>query len=114
VRGALVESGQPLPWIPPLQGKLGLSHRSGPLRLGATIRAAGDQHRTGEFEEPTRGYVSLDAFAQYYLSGGRLLHTFNLVAVNVTDSEYRDHLSRVKSIMPEPGRNLRLLYRVYF
>jgi len=33
---------------------------------------------------------------------------------NMTNSAYRDHLSRVKSIMPEPGRNVRLLYRAYF
>jgi iron complex outermembrane receptor protein len=42
------------------------------------------------------------------------LHTVALTAENVTDTEYRMHLSRVKSIMPEPGRNVKVLYRVYF
>ena len=30
---------------------------------------------------------------------------------NIFKKEYRNHLSRVKSIMPEAGRNLRLIYK---
>ena len=33
---------------------------------------------------------------------------------NLADVEYYNHLSRVKSVMPEPGRNIKLLYKVYF
>jgi iron complex outermembrane receptor protein len=47
------------------------------------------------------------------LLGGRI-HSLTLRVDNAFDQEYRDHLSRVKEIMPEPGRNLSLLYRVEF
>jgi iron complex outermembrane receptor protein len=33
---------------------------------------------------------------------------------NLLDHEYRDHLSRVKDIMPEPGRDISLTYRLTF
>jgi outer membrane receptor protein involved in Fe transport len=30
---------------------------------------------------------------------------------NLTDAEYRNHLSRIRSILPEPGRNVTLMVR---
>ena len=33
---------------------------------------------------------------------------------NLFNHEYRDHLSRVKAIMPEPGRDVSLVYRMQF
>lgn len=114
VEGSLAESGDPLPFIPPLTGKAELQYTRGALTLGGVIRFASDQNRLGEFEETTDGYQVFDAFIQYYLSSGSQLHTLSLNLENATDTTYRMHLSRVKSIMPEPGRNIKLLYRVYF
>ena len=114
VRGTLTATGEPLPQMPPLHGRLGLSYRRGPLTLSARLRGATEQDRLGAFEEPTAAYAVLDAFAQFYFSTGRLLHTLDFGVENVADAEYRDHLSRVKVIMPEPGRNIKLLYKVFF
>lgn len=114
VRGTLTRSGEPLPFVPPLSGKMGIRYRKGPFSMGVTARAAAAQERLGSYEERTDGYVVLDAFGQLYLTTGNLLHTFDLTVENLTNSEYRDHLSRVKVIMPEPGLNIRLLYKVYF
>ena len=114
VRGTLTDADEPLPWIPPLSGGLGIEYKQRQFTLGTSLRASAKQERTGEFEEPTDGWVVLDAFAQYHITTGSLLHTFDLVLENVTNTEYRDHLSRVKSVMPEPGFNLRLLYKAYF
>jgi hypothetical protein len=33
---------------------------------------------------------------------------------NIADTEYRNHLSRVKSIAPEAGRNFRIAYRLTY
>jgi iron complex outermembrane receptor protein len=33
---------------------------------------------------------------------------------NASDATYRKHLNRVKEILPEPGRNVRLLHKVFF
>jgi iron complex outermembrane receptor protein len=114
VEGTLTESGNPLPFIPPLSGKTDLQYTSGALTLGGVVRFAADQNRLGEFEDPTDRYTVFDAFGQYYLSTGKQLHTLSLTIENVTNTTYRMHLSRVKSIMPEPGRNIKLLYKVYF
>ena len=72
------------------------------------------QNQIGEFEEPTEGYAVLDFSGQYYAEWGGRLHTFSLTLENATDAVYRNHLNRVKEILPEPGRNLRLLHKIFF
>lgn len=112
VRGTLTESSEPLPWMPPLTGKFDASYTWNRLTIGGTVTAATDQDRVGEFEEPTDGYVVYGAYLQYYITTGRFLHTLDIGIENLTDTEYRDHLSRLKSVMPEQGRNVKLLYKL--
>ncbi len=114
VKGDLVEKGTPLPQIPPLNGRVGLSYESGSFSVQGGIRFADSQERVGEFETPTAGYVVLDLSAQYYFQALNFLHTLTFSIENATNTEYRQHLNRVKDIMPEPGRNIKLLYKVYF
>ncbi len=114
VRGTLTDTDEALPWMPPLSSKIDLAYTLRRLTVGASTRVAASQERTGPFEDSTNGYVVFGAHAQYYITAGSMLHTIDLVAENVTDTEYRDHLSRVKTVMPEPGRNIKLLYKLYF
>lgn len=114
IHGTLTDTDEPLPWIPPLSGHVSLTRRLGALKVGATVRAADSQSRLGPFEETTDSYAVADVFAQFHRTTGRALHTVDLTVQNLTNATYYDHLSRVKSIMPEPGINLRLLYKVYF
>lgn len=114
VQGTLTDSDTPLPFIPPLSGKIDVQYSVRGLTIGGSIRFADEQDRLGEFEEPTDAYQVFDVFAQYILNRGKYLHTISLTGENITNATYRMHLSRVKSIMPEPGRNVKLLYRVYF
>jgi iron complex outermembrane receptor protein len=113
VRGTFSENEQPMPWIPPLQGRMGIRLDLGTISLRLHTKLAAEQERLGSFEEGTDGFAIFGLSLRYLLTTGRLLHTFDLAIENLTDKAYRDHLSRVKSIMPEPGRNLRLLYRLY-
>ncbi|MEX0821890.1 MAG: TonB-dependent receptor [Rhodothermales bacterium] len=113
VHGTLTDRDEPLPWMPPLRGKIDASYSWNRLTVGATVRSASEQDRVSEFEEPTDGYVVFGSYAQYHLTTGRFLHTIDLGVENVTDTEYRDHLSRVKSVMPEQGRNVKLLYKLF-
>ena len=78
-----------------------------------TTTGALEQSRIGDFEDPTDDYAVVDLAAQYFFSAGGVLHTVHVGVDNVGNSEYRDHLSRVKSIMPEPGRNFKVLHRVF-
>ena len=114
VEGTLTETNMPLPRIPPLTGRLGLEYVRGSLRYTAATRAAAEQVRLGAFEEPTPGYVLFDAGIEWTLLAGSFFHSVTLRVDNIADTEYYNHLSRIKSIMPEPGRNVSLLYRISF
>ena len=116
VRGHLADrGGEPLPRLPPVQSRISLAWEpTEALSAGGALRLAADQNRPGEFEEPTEGYAVLDLSGKYYVHWRGHLHTFALTLENATDAVYRNHLNRVKEILPEPGRNLRLLHKVFF
>lgn len=112
--GSEVTVTRPLPQIPPLKFKTGLKYVNDGFEVGTKIRIAAEQDRLGEFETSTDGYVLVDAFAQYRISKGKLLHTFSLNVNNMLNETWYNHLSRIKDIRPEPARNISLLYRVFF
>ena len=80
---------------------------------GETEMAA-RQERTGEFETPTDGYTVFNASAGVRLTLAGRLNVLTVGLDNATNTEYQNHLSRVKEIMPEAGRGLSLTYRVVF
>lgn len=112
--GSFTETGKPLPQIPPLKGIVGINYSNDIFSFGINAEWAAAQNRVDEFEEPTRGYFVLNSFMQYSFSQINLLHTFSISFDNMLNAVYRNHLSRVKSILPEAGRNLRLTYKLYF
>ncbi|MEX0891332.1 MAG: hypothetical protein WEB88_04110, partial [Gemmatimonadota bacterium] len=59
-------------------------------------------------------YAVLGLAGGLRLDDGGRVHAFTLRVDNATDAEYRSHTSRIKDIMPEPGRNVSLLYRLSF
>ncbi len=112
--GEFKTSGNPLPQIPPLKGQVELKYSAVKLTSGINCRYAAKQTRVDEFEEPTAGYALLNLYSQYTLPTTRYIHTISVNLDNVFDTEYRNHLSRVKSILPEAGRNFRLTYKMFF
>ncbi len=105
---------QPLPLIPPLKANLSLKYVKGGFEVGSRVVLASKQDRTGAFEDETDGYVLTNLFSQYRFSSKKLLHTFSFGVSNLFDVEYRNHLSLIKDLHFEPGRNFTILYRVYF
>ena len=112
--GSFKQTGNPLPQIPPFKGIIGLSYNNNILSYGINGEWAAAQTRVDEFEEPTDGYFILNSFIQYSISHSELIHTFSLSFDNMLNQVYRNHLSRVKSILPEAGHNLRLTYKLFF
>jgi len=114
VIGHLLGDDSHMPFIPPLNGKSWLSYerKNGLLKL--TFRVSESQERLGEFEERTDGYVLFDVMYRRNIVTSSLTHKIILGVENISDVEYRKHLSRVKSVMPEPGRNFRLVYSLLF
>jgi iron complex outermembrane receptor protein len=114
VHATLTSKDEPVPFIPPVSLKWELKYSQRDYSAFLNTHIAGEQDRTGEFEEPTDGYAILGAGIEYRKELGGGLHIFTLQAENLLNTTYRNHLSRVKSIMPEPGFNLQFLVKSYF
>ena len=100
--------------IPPTNGRVELHHDGPRLHGSAGARMAARQDRTGDFETPTPGFAVAFATVGYRFLHQDRFHTVTLRVDNLFDAEYREHLSRIKEFMPEPGRNVSLLYRLSF
>ena len=114
VNGTIQANGRPLERVPPLNGKFVISYNPSPWHLYVASRFSGSQTRLGEFEEPTEGYLVYDIGTYLNFSRWQLESMVVFEIENLFDTTYREHLSRIKSAMPEPGRNLKLLYKLNF
>ena len=114
VRGRLEPTRHPLERIPPLNGKFVLSYTPAPFHFHVTSRFSGSQTRLGEFEEPTDGYLVYDIGSYLNFSWWQLENMVVFEIENLFDTTYHEHLSRIKSVMPEPGRNVKFLYKLNF
>jgi iron complex outermembrane receptor protein len=110
--GSIKETSSPLPQIPPLKGLIEIKYSSENLIFGFNSELAAKQNRVDEFEEPTDGYVIFNSFIQFTFSWGHSISNLSLNLENIFNTEYRNHLSRIKSIMPEAGRNVRLILKL--
>ena len=114
VKGSLEDSEAPLPLVPPLKGHVALKYERPSWWVRGEAEMAGQQDRIGEFETPTDGYTVLSASAGVRLTLKGRLNVLTATLNNATNTEYHNHLSRVKEIMPEAGRGLSVTYRVVF
>ncbi|MCG9128830.1 TonB-dependent receptor [Candidatus Poribacteria bacterium] len=114
IRGTIQTSGQPLERIPPLNGKFVISYKLAPLNLHVASRFSDKQIRLGEFEEQTDGYLVWDIGGYLNFSWWHFENMVVFGMENLFDTTYREHLSRIKAVMPEPGRNMKLLYKLNF
>ncbi len=114
VRAELTDLDQNIPRIPPLRVGTGLRYDGGILRGDIGITRVADQNRVAPLEEETAGYTMLDASVGYRLFTGEVVHDFVLQATNLTNEEARLHTSFIKELAPLPGREIKLIYKVYF
>ena len=68
------------------------------------------QNRLGEFESYTPGASLIDLIVSYR----NKRQTFTLQLNNILDKNNYNHLSKIKFIAPEPGRNLVISYKLLF
>jgi iron complex outermembrane receptor protein len=114
VRGTLKASEDPLPRMPPLRARGGLRYQYNALQVGGQVVGAARQDRILGAETATAGYTLLKLFASYSFETGRAVSTLTARLDNATDELYRNHLSLIKDVVPEMGRNFKLLYNVKF
>ncbi len=114
IRGELRDTGDPLPLMPPLGGQVALEFDRPLGYISAGADFAARQDRLGPFEDATDGYVAFHAAGGLRLSFMGRLHLITAQLNNIGDRTYRNHLSRIKEIAPEAGRDVRFSYRVIF
>jgi iron complex outermembrane recepter protein len=105
VRGSNLTSGQPLPRIAPLRGRLGLEAAGGVWRAGADLRHHTKQKRVGAFDAPTDAFTMLDLWLRAEWTRG--------IAVFAKLGNVGDELgfnassvATVRGLSPLPGRAL--------
>jgi iron complex outermembrane receptor protein len=126
VRATRIDDGDALPSIPPLNGSLGLRYESDGYFLHGMWDATASQSRlprpfevASDFdpvnpEVMTPGYNLFGMGAGIRWSVQGALHSVSLQVDNLTDAGYRDHISPLRSVSPQRGRNVQMLYRVQF
>ncbi len=114
VRGENRDDRMPLPEMPPLKFVGSATYRHTWLTGGGTMEWAAGQKRVDTYEDPTEGYSVFGIYIQRDFLANRARHSFILSLENLFDTEYRNHLSRIRSVMPETGRSLKLNYKMYF
>lgn len=116
VRGTRVDTDEPLPTMPPVRGTLSARYDTGTWWVGASTRMVAEQDRVANEELPTDGYTLLNMQAGLCLDANGM-HRITARIDNLTNTLYRDHLSRVDRTefgSPMPGRNIQLGYRYTF
>jgi iron complex outermembrane receptor protein len=133
------EADEPLPQIPPLRGRVSARRERETWFVEATMDWSARQGRVPSRPEfppnspgycdedpgpfcrpvpgdflPTSGYAVLGASAGHRWIRGNTIHSLTLRGENLTDTTYRNHLSRLKELTPEAGVGVTLLYRVAF
>ncbi len=112
--GKNLTSGTDLPSIPPVKSYIELKYTYKNLLIGVSSELAGKQDRVDIFEQPTAGYAIFNTFAQNSIMTEKLFHNLSINADNIFNSDYRNHLSIVKSILPEPGLNVRITFKLFY
>ena len=111
---AKLASGEYVPRIPPLGGRVRLDVPVGKLRLAPRLRWAARMDRLYRDETPTDGYAVFDFTASYVFVGASTTSNISLGAYNITDAEYSHHNSLIKDMAPQMGRGFRISYSLRF
>ncbi len=114
VRGSLKDTDDPLPRIPPFRFRGGLRYVVNAFQAGGDVTFTAKQDRVFGAETPTDGYQLLRLFGAYSFGSGRGVNTITVRLDNATNELYRNHLSYLKDLAPEMGRNFKVLYNVKF
>ena len=110
VKGDDLTLGLPLSYINPMKEVLSFDFNKEFLNFKLRFSKIHPQDRLGQFETFTPGSELVDLVLSYNNNNYNLSIQFN----NIFNTEYYNHLSRIKSIMPEPGRNIVVVYKMFF
>ncbi len=102
----------PLAMIPPVKLINELQIRIKNHRVGIYNELVASQKRVDKYELPTDGYNIFGLYYQFIFEIAQTAHSINLSVENLFNIKYYNHLSRIKTIFPEPARNIKILYKL--
>lgn len=108
VHGDNLTTNTPLSYMNPMKQILDINHKKKFLNYKLRLLKIHSQDRLGEFETYTPSTFLTDIIIDYKFKN----HTLTFQANNVFDKIYYNHLSRIKSITPEPGKNFHFIYKL--
>lgn len=116
-RAKLRDGSENLPYIP--AGRVGGSLRldNGRWSAGGDVRRVFAQSNVSgdALDIATSAYTLLNVNVSWLVSArGGTVHSLNLRADNVLDTQYRDAASRIKSFAYNPGRNVSVVYKLLY
>ena len=110
VRGDNLTEKTPLSYINPTKQILNFEYKKELMNYKIRFSKIHSQDRLGEFESYTPSSFLVDFILGYNRKNQNITIQFN----NILNEEYYNHLSRIKSIMPEAGRNMVISYKIFF
>ena len=110
VRGYDLTNDLPLAYMNPDKHILILQYEKKSMNYKVRFSKIHSQNRLGEFETYTPDSFLIDFIIGYSKNSQSITVQFN----NVFNEEYYNHLSKIKSIMPESGKNVVLNYKIFF
>ena len=103
-----------MPQIPPFKFHGELGYIWDHLQASAYCDFALAQNFVDRYEEPTPGYITAGAVLEIRWKLAIAHYSLVIRADNIFDADVRNHLSRLKSVMPEKGRNFSALAKAEF
>tara|TARA_B100001250_G_C19690512_1_gene740075 strand:- start:610 stop:1152 length:543 start_codon:yes stop_codon:yes gene_type:complete len=109
-RGDDLTNKSPLSYINPDKQILILEYQKELMNYKLRLSQIHSQNRLGEFETYTSSASLVDFIVSYQKNNQNITMQIN----NILDEKYYNHLSKIKSIMPEAGRNIVINYKILF
>ena len=108
------ENWSDMPQIPPFKFHGEIAYLWTHVRAGLNVEFALPQNRVDRYEERTPGYATFGASLEFHWSLALAHYSIILRGENLFNADVRNHLSRLKSVMPEKGRNVSILAKAEF
>ena len=108
------ENWSDMPQIPPFHFHAEMAYIWQHVRAGINTEFALAQNRLDRYEQRTPGYISFGALLEFHWAFTLAHYSIVLRGDNLFNADVRNHLSRLKSVMPEKGRNISILAKVEF
>ena len=108
VKGDNLTFSRPLSYINPMKQIFNFDYGNNFINYKIRFSKIHAQDRLGEFETYTPGAFLTDLIVSFMYKK----HNITIQLNNIFDQTYLNHLSRIKNITPEAGKNFNLVYKV--